>query len=151
MPRILLRKPKKPTKTTKPRKRLTLLPVMHPTFNARQICKESTLLEKHLNEPKQRCKDCISKHMLTIEALAEEAISLHCPEKKRTCPKDLHGIPDRMRQWQSELVASKYAPAKCVAIATNLRKLRKKLMRQHAVIPLALLPKNKNRSVQKKK
>jgi hypothetical protein len=126
--------------TVSKRKSITLLPVLRPSFNAREMCKELVLLEKHLNEPLQRCKDCISKHFLTIEALAEEAISLHCPEKKKLCPKQLHGIPHAMRRLQSELAASAYSTDKCTNTAAALRKVRKSLMRDHAVIPLSQLP-----------
>lgn len=122
------------------KKSITLLPVLRPSFNAREICKECALLERHLNEPQQRCKDCINKHFLTIEALAEEAISLHCPEKKRMCPKELHGIPNTIRRLQTNLVASRYNPEKCKATAAELRKIRKSLMPQFAVIPPAQLP-----------
>ena len=122
------------------KKTITLLPVLRPSFNAREICKECALLERHLNEPQQRCKDCINKHFLTIEALAEEAISLHCPEKKRMCPKALHGIPNAIRRLQTDLVTSRYTPAKCKATAAELRKIRKALMPNFAVIPPSQLP-----------
>lgn len=128
------------SKKSTPPKSITLLPVLRPSFNAREICKELALLERHLNEPQQRCKDCINKHFLTIEALAEEAISLHCPEKKRECPRVLHTIPDTIRRLQTNLAATKYAPAKCKKTAAELRKIRKALMPHFAVIPSAQLP-----------
>lgn len=53
-----------------------LLPIMDPLFNVREMVKQLTLLEDHLNQPEKRCQDCITKHFLTIEALAEECISL---------------------------------------------------------------------------
>ena len=53
-----------------------LLPIMHPLYNLREICKQSALLEDHLNHERKRCEDCIRKHFLTIEALFEEATSL---------------------------------------------------------------------------
>ena len=128
-------------RTSNKKQTITLLPVLRPSFNAREICKELVLLEKHLNEPLQRCRDCICKHFLTIEALAEEAISLHCPEKKRLCPKKLHCVPHMMRRLQSELAASpQYSTSKCTHTAAALRKIRKILMRNHAVIPLSQLP-----------
>jgi len=55
---------------------LGLLPIMNPLFNMREICKQSCLLEDHLNNVRKRCPDCIRKHFLTIEAFFEEAISL---------------------------------------------------------------------------
>lgn len=53
-----------------------MMPVMDPRHNIREICKELTLLEDHLNMPQKRCNDCIMKHFLKCEALAEEAASL---------------------------------------------------------------------------
>ena len=53
-----------------------LLPIMHPLYNLREVCKQTALLEDHLNNERKRCQDCIRKHFLTIEALLEEAISL---------------------------------------------------------------------------
>jgi hypothetical protein len=52
------------------------MPVKHPLFNIREVCKQCVLLEDHLNCPGKRCPDCIRKHFLTIEALFEEASSL---------------------------------------------------------------------------
>lgn len=58
-----------------------LLPIMHPLYNLREICKQSALLEDHLNNKRKRCEDCIRKHFLTIEALFEEALSLDSEQK----------------------------------------------------------------------
>lgn len=123
-------------------KTITLLPVMRPSFNAREICKECALLERHLNEPHQRCRDCMNKHLLTIEAFAVEAISLHCPEKKRLCPKELFGIPAKIRALQTALHQSKYSDKVCREVAAQIRKLRKLLMPKFAVIPSAQMPGN---------
>jgi hypothetical protein len=60
-------------------RRAELLPILHPLFNLREICKQLTLLEDHLNQPQKRCSDCIRKHFLTIEAFFEEAVSLGKP------------------------------------------------------------------------
>jgi hypothetical protein len=40
------------------------------------VCKQSVLLEEHLNNEKKRCRDCCKKHFLHIVGLAEEAVSL---------------------------------------------------------------------------
>ena len=55
---------------------MRLLPVMDPTFNMREACKQLLLLEDHLHHPRKRCPDCIHKHFLTTEALLEEATGL---------------------------------------------------------------------------
>ncbi len=54
----------------------SLLPVMDPAFNLREIVKQMILLEDHLNQPLKRCPDCIGKHLLWWEALAEEGCCL---------------------------------------------------------------------------
>lgn len=48
----------------------------NPVFNLREIAKQLILLEDHLAHPHKTCPDCIRKHLMTIEALAEEATSL---------------------------------------------------------------------------
>jgi hypothetical protein len=50
--------------------------LLHPQFNLREIAKQMVLLEDHLCHPHKHCPDCIRKHLLTIEAFAEEAVSL---------------------------------------------------------------------------
>lgn len=53
-----------------------LLPIFEPMHNAREIAKQLVLLEDHLAQPAKHCPDCIRKHLLTAEALAEEAVTL---------------------------------------------------------------------------
>lgn len=53
-----------------------MLPIMDPLHNAREIAKQLAMLEDHLIHPSKRCHDCIRKHLLTAEGLAEEAVSL---------------------------------------------------------------------------
>ena len=53
-----------------------MLPVFEPMHNAREMAKQLTLLEDHIIQPPKHCPDCIRKHLLTTEALAEEAVSL---------------------------------------------------------------------------
>ncbi len=48
----------------------------NPIYNLREIAKQHILLEDHLAHPYKACSDCIRKHLMTIEALAEEATSL---------------------------------------------------------------------------
>lgn len=74
-----------------------LLPVMDPTFNMREICKQSILLEDHLSQTEKRCYDCCIKHFLTIEALAEEAITLDVNQKHKH---KLQDLPTRVRKLQ---------------------------------------------------
>lgn len=99
-----------------------LLPVMDPLYNMREICKQSILLEDHLFQKKKRCKDCCIKHQLTIEALAEEAITL---DKDGKC-KDLYDLPDKIRELQKDFIAGKDPSL----IAQDYRKIRKSLMQR---------------------
>lgn len=95
-----------------------LLPIMHPLYNLREICKQSALLEDHLNNPRKRCSDCIRKHFLTIEALFEEAISLDTKQKWTPL---IEGKPDLVRSLQEKWIDDG-DPGE---IAQDLRKVRK--------------------------
>jgi hypothetical protein len=77
-----------------------LLPVMDPQFNLREICKQCILLEDHLSHDEKRCFDCCVKHFLTIEALAEEAITLDSVRTK--CSSKIQQLPSRVRHLQSQ-------------------------------------------------
>ena len=59
-----------------PRPGASILPVMDPGFNLREIAKQMILLEDHLLQPLKRCPDCIGKHLLWWEGLAEEGSAL---------------------------------------------------------------------------
>jgi hypothetical protein len=53
-----------------------LHPLLEPLFNVLEIYKQLLLLLDHLSDKTLRCKTCILKHTLFIEALTEEAIAL---------------------------------------------------------------------------
>ena len=99
-----------------------LLPVMDPLYNMREICKQSILLEDHLFQKKKRCRDCCMKHQLTIEALAEEAITL---DKDGKC-RDLYDLPDKIRSLQKDFISNRDPNE----IAQEYRKVRKSLMQR---------------------
>jgi hypothetical protein len=50
--------------------------VHDPLHSLREACKQAVLLEDHLFHPPKRCQDCISKHLMAMEALVEETITL---------------------------------------------------------------------------
>lgn len=52
------------------------LNVHDPEFNIREIAKQLALLEEHFFHPGKLCPDCVRKHLLTVEGLAEEGIAL---------------------------------------------------------------------------
>lgn len=97
-----------------------LYPIMSPKFNLREICKQIVLLEDHLNQVKKRCPDCIRKHLLTIEGLFEEAISL---DTEGTLAKQIERAPDYFRYLQERWVDG----ADERKIAQAIRKIRKGL------------------------
>lgn len=100
-----------------------LLPIMHPLYNLREVCKQMALLEDHLNNPRKRCEDCIRKHFLTIEALLEEAVSLDNKQK-------WVGLTEGKADWLRDLQAQWLDKADPVDIAQGLRAIRKELSRE---------------------
>ena len=78
-----------------------LLPIMHPLYNLREICKQCALLEDHLNNERKRCQDCIRKHFLTIEALFEEATSL---DNKAKWADKIDGKAELVRELQTRWI-----------------------------------------------
>ena len=94
---------------------------MEPLFNLREFCKQSVLLEDHLFNPKKHCMDCIRKHLLTMEGLAEEAITLDKDNKHK---KLLKTLPDQIRMLTKRVLANEDKHI----IATDLRMIRKKML-----------------------
>ena len=71
-----------------------LYPVMNPLFNVRECAKQLLLLEDHLFHPRKRCPDCVKKHTLMAEALAEEAVTLDTQQQYGAL---LTGLADQVR------------------------------------------------------
>ena len=95
-------------------------PVLEVSYNAQQMVKQSLLLEDHLNQPKKRCRDCICKHMMTLAALAEEAVSLSKTDADRRLMQEAAQFYDaRYREWR--------AGASPTAVAERLRGMRKRI------------------------
>lgn len=97
-----------------------LLPIMDPKFNLREICKQCILLEDHLSHNEKRCFDCCVKHFLTIEALAEEAITLDSSSQNET---KIQQLPSRVRNLQSKW--HKDPNKHSHEVSQELRKIRK--------------------------
>lgn len=105
------------------------LSLTHPRFNLREIAKQMILLEDHLAHPYKHCPDCIRKHLLTIEAFAEEAVSLDTVGVYR----DFAGeIAEYARHWMEDFMDDKPMPE----IGQRVRQVRKKL------VPLACDPRD---------
>ena len=102
-----------------PKGKTTLLPVMDPRFNLREICKQCVLLEDHLTHEEKRCTDCCTKHFLTMEALAEEALTL---DKEGILKAEIHLLPKKIRELEMLWIKN---PSKCTEISQKLREIRK--------------------------
>lgn len=101
-----------------------LLPIFEATHNFREIAKQLVLLEDHLSHSRKRCQDCIRKHFVTAEALAEEAVSLAGADREsREIASELAealrdiGVEYSLRRIPAEVTAS------------ALRTLRKPLLK----------------------
>lgn len=103
-----------------------LLPILDPMYNMREICKQLILLEDHLFQKEKRCHDCICKHFLTIEALAEEAITL---DKHQKYP-ELNDIPTKVRKITKTYIMNHKDTAQHAITAQELRELRKSMMQK---------------------
>lgn len=101
-----------------------LLPVLEPMFNMREMCKQIILLEDHLFQTRKRCEDCICKHFLTIEALAEEALTL---DKEKKHINYLQDLPDRIRDVQHKYLELE-DKNDVHEVAQALRQIRKEMM-----------------------
>lgn len=99
----------------------SLLPILDPAFNIREIFKQLVLLEDHLAQPRKRCVDCIWKHLLTAEALAEEGVTLDVERKHGAV---LDGLAEKVRGLQRKVQDGQDMGD----IASEARLLRKTLL-----------------------
>ena len=104
------------------------LSISDPRYNLLEMVKQMLLLEQHLLEKDKYCPDCISKHILTIEALADEA---QCLDKQREWCKLTQPISGRAQVWGAAFQAG--APAH--KIGQDVRRIRKELA-PHLVSPV---------------
>lgn len=90
-------------------------------FNLREIAKQLILLQDHLTEEEKFCVDCIRKHLMTIEALAEEAISM---DPKSSHIRDCRELAKQAKKWMVDF-SSGIDPG---VISIYVRTARKKLV-----------------------
>lgn len=111
----------------------SLFPVLDPNFNLREVAKQLLLLEDHLFHEGKRCQDCIRKHMLTIEALLEEAITLDKGGLMRSeIDQYLSDFRNTMRPFAVKLQDKSATPTDYHVCAQQLRVIRKPLCVEHA-------------------
>ena len=121
-----------------------LLPVLRPAQNMRDIIKQMILLEDHLFQTQKRCKDCIRKHFLTIEGLAEECVTLCKPQN--ILP-EARKIAETARVFHHSWEAHPDDPRVAENLAGQIRKVRKSLMRTFAALPVNKLPTKETNAV----
>lgn len=92
-----------------------------PEFNIREIAKQLLLLEDHLTDDEKFCNDCIRKHLLMVEALAEESMTL---DKDGTWLPVSRKMAATSRRWMENFIdgGDKHS------IARNIRTTRKQLV-----------------------
>ena len=114
-----------------------LLPVNDAMHNVREIVKQMLLLEDHLFQKEKQCRMCITKHMLTIEALAEEAVTLEdadaAAKRRRSAElqivQNMQGVASRMRDLHVAFKKTTDSDAdKMAGIAQSVREMRRQLM-----------------------
>lgn len=98
-----------------------------PRFNLREQVKQLILLEQHLLEKGKYCPDCITKHLLSIEGLADEG---QCLDTDQTFCGLFEVIRRNAQRW-CQMFSRGVAPH---AIGQEVRQLRKKLA-QHVLDP----------------
>jgi hypothetical protein len=100
-----------------------LLDVFDPRHNLREMAKELILLEDHLAQPAKHCPDCIRKHLLKAEALAEEAVQL---DEDGSQQERLRPLPGQIRNLQRAFLADTDRNA----LQQQVRQLRKVLSKE---------------------
>lgn len=115
-------------------------PILKCDWNMREIVKQMILLEGHVNPVSNRCYDCMQKHVMTIEGLAEEAKSLVTPDRPSSVnmrvydeiasfARDVHQRIIAIRgNVEEEKDVHRLKEDEYVALAQGIRKFRKYLI-----------------------
>lgn len=96
-------------------------PLNSAEFNVREIAKQLLLLEDHLSDDEKYCTDCIRKHLMTAEALAEEAVAM---DPKSKWLRDAKYLAKQTRNWMVDFIQGKNR----VILSQEIRVVRKKLI-----------------------
>lgn len=103
-----------------------LFPILNPMFNLREVAKHLILLEDHLFHQGKRCTQCIIKHLLTIEAFLEEAITLDKEQKYTEKITDIYTKFKNIQKTIHQQISNNSLSGEfCENIAQQLRSIRK--------------------------
>lgn len=109
-------------------KKIARPPLNSSKFNVREIVKQLLLLEEHLTDVEKYCPDCIHKHLLTVEAYAEESLTL---DPDGVWVAHSRQMAKKARQW-----IVRFADGGSIAVlAKEIRSIRKKLVAKGAFDP----------------
>ena len=103
------------------------LTVHDPLFNLREIAKNLILVEDHLSHAHKICPDCIRKHLLCIEGLAEEAT---CLDTAGLISEGAERLAEYARGWLEDFTDG----VEPFSLACKIRDVRK------AIVPLSFDP-----------
>jgi hypothetical protein len=110
-----------------------LYPILDPRFNLRESAKHLILLEDHLFHEGKRCRDCILKHLLTIEGFLEEAVTLD--KEGKYVGEIQNGIQNFRKVFKiisHKLETGNLSDEECCQLAQRLRVIRKPLCQNYA-------------------
>ena len=96
-------------------------PLNSAEFNLREVVKQLLLLEEHLSDDEKFCEDCIRKHLMHTEALAEEALTLN---PSNWLHQENSEMANNAREW---MVKFSDGMDKHI-LAARIRTIRKRLM-----------------------
>lgn len=103
-----------------------LYPILNPMFNLREVAKHLILLEDHLFHSGKRCTQCIIKHLLTIEAFLEEAVTLDKEQKHISRINSIYtDFKNIQKSIHDQINNNSLTGEFCQKIAQDLRSIRK--------------------------
>lgn len=110
-----------------------LYAILDPRFNLRETAKHLILLEDHLFHEGKRCKDCILKHLLTIEGFLEEAITLDkTGEYTQMIQETINNFRNVFKMVAEKVDKGEMTDDECCKLAQTLRGIRKPLCQKYA-------------------
>ncbi|WIA10881.1 hypothetical protein OEZ85_011047 [Tetradesmus obliquus] len=116
--------PRRPPKNPEPTTQLEF--IREPLHNLREIAKQLLCLEDHICCSDRRCHDCIRKHLLYAEALAEEGAAMDLTGEYRAY---LDSLARSLRAVELELFGGAAAAAAAAAMDASQR--IKQMLREH--------------------